>query len=218
MNQKLSSSERKCILEIQGTSLFSTLQSIQLKFQREFNSCPLPHSPRFSISHHLSGTFKVTIHISRCPGCPAKTTRLNVSSLITLWKPLVFPTTEIAHKRWQLNIPYIPHTTHFPIFTNSTVWNTISMSADYVLCQANVQKSQDPFQLLYSSCNVLWEFLLSDISTPSIPGKSMICSVTNQQRPETEQTLVSKATHQYKSTDFNFLKSQPCWSTDLLQC
>lgn len=178
MNQKLSSSERKYILEIQGTTLFSTLQSIQLKFQMEFNSCPLPHSPRFSISHHFSGTFK-------------------------------------------LNIPYIPHT-HFPIFTNSTVWNTISMTADYALCQANVQKSQDPFQLLYSSCNVSWEFLLSDISTPNISRKSMICSVTNQQRPkskaETEQTLVSKARHQYKSTDFNFLKSQPCWSTDLLQC
>lgn len=87
------------------------------------------------------------------------------------------------------------------------------MTADYALCQANVQKSQDPFQLLYSSCNVSWEFLLSDISTPNISRKSMICSVTNQQRPkskaETEQTLVSKARHQYKSTDFIFWSHSP---------
>lgn len=154
----------------------------------ESSSHPLPLSPRFSIPHHFSGTLKFTIHISRCPRCSAKTRRLNVSSLITLqWKQEklpVFSTTEITHKRCKLNIPYIPHIAHFPNFNNSTVWTTISESADHVLCQANAQKSQGPFQLLYSCCSVLWEFLLSDISNPSISGKSMICSITNQQRPK----------------------------------
>lgn len=73
MNQKLSSSEEKHILDFQGTSSFSKLQSIQLKFQMESNSCPLPQSSRFSIPNHFSGTLKFTIHISRCPRCPAKT-------------------------------------------------------------------------------------------------------------------------------------------------
>lgn len=188
MNQKLSSSEEKHILDIQGTSSFSKLQSIQLKFQMESNSCPLPHSSRFSIPNHFSGTLKFTTHISRYPRCPAKTECdfPDNPRVKTRKNPTVFPATEISHRRWQLNIPYIPYTAHFPNFTNSTVWTTIPMSADHVLCQANAQKSQGPFQLLYSCCNVLWELLPSDVSNPSISGKSMICSVTNQQRPKSK--------------------------------
>lgn len=41
-----------------------------------------------------------------------------------MWKqenPPVFSTTEITHKRCKPNIPYIPHTAHFPNFTNSSL-------------------------------------------------------------------------------------------------
>lgn len=188
MNQKLSSSEEKHILDIQGTSSFSILQSIQLKFQMESNSCPLPHSPRFSIPNHFSGTLKFTIHISRCPRCPAKT-------------ECVFPHNPRVKTRKKTPQFFLP--LKYPIKGGSSIFHTshiqhISQSSptarsglQYLFCRPCPLSSKCsekprpiPAALFLLQCilraSALWHF------QPKHFREIMICSVTNQQRPKSK--------------------------------
>lgn len=177
MNQKLSSSEEKTILDIQGTSSFSILQSIQLKFQMESNSCPPSSLPQIQYSPPLEWYIKIHNTHLKMSKMPCKNQKAEYvfphnPMVKTRKKPIVFPTTEITHKRRQLNIPYIAHISQISPTAQSGLQY---LCLQTMSCQANVQKRQGPFQLLYSCCSVLWGLLLTDISNPSISGKPMIC-------------------------------------------